>query len=108
MFNSQDNANCRTSVTDHYKSALGSFNRLKENNAKLNESYNEILARQIKYDEQLASNSDFEKWTISDWDKSYQYKEGGAVPGWTDQLKELWSKNLTKPSEFDLPIGVLV
>ena len=51
MFNSQDNPNCRVAVTGHYDGALDAYNGQKENEAKLMKDFEEILARQRKYDE---------------------------------------------------------
>ena len=50
VFNSQDNPNCRVAVTTHYEIALRAYNA-EENEVKLMKDFEEILARQRKYDE---------------------------------------------------------
>ena len=56
---------------DHYEWASSSFESGVRNEAKLDESYNNILERQERYGVNLVNNPAFRDWVLSDWDLSW-------------------------------------
>ena len=73
-YNSADNSVCQQFVNQRYEYANRSVKRAVENKTKLDARYQEILDNQTNYGTELANNADLEAWSVSDWDKSFQYK----------------------------------
>ena len=70
-FSKADTSECRKEVNEAFERATTLFEMQEKNNAKLNKSYEAILARQNKYGVNLGNNNkEFEAWTISDWEQS--------------------------------------
>ena len=75
IFNSRDNEDCITVVEGYYESSVNSFEYTQRDNAKLEQSYNNILDRQRRYGVNLVNNSEFRDWVLSDWELSWMAQD---------------------------------
>ena len=75
QFNWHDDEKCRERVNFLYEEASKSFSEKQLNNAKLQDSFQDILDKQAKYDVELVNNEDFFAWTVSDWSMTWYAKQ---------------------------------
>mmetsp|Transcript_27666 Transcript_27666/g.36935 ORF Transcript_27666/g.36935 Transcript_27666/m.36935 type:complete len:83 (+) Transcript_27666:305-553(+) len=65
---------------------------------------------QKKYKVELANNSDFEDFSLEDWEESFLYKRDPNFPKprWSPGLKVQYSENLRTEKQMDSAIQALV
>ena len=70
LYNVGDSAECRDVIDGDYEWATSSQKIKRENEAKLNDSYQGILDKQAEYRIELVDNQAFLDWTYEDYKDS--------------------------------------
>ena len=95
MFNVYDNDACRDKIFEFQSSAVSSYERWQDKEARFEQSYQDILDKQAAYGVELTNNRAFADWTTHELDLPEVETEDGEPlpplkPAFNEQMKKFF------------------
>ena len=103
VYNSGDNAECQSIITEYYENALQGYNSETTGKAKLEAAWQGVLTAQLETGVSIINNYDFLDWNLSHWADTYFGRKGDPAPEFTEEVLEAYA-----PEQLGLPPAELI